>query len=58
MCWWLGDEVHSVVRAVVEVDRIARLTSYYHAPDVLEEVCRELELPYRAHGYGYWEQGA
>jgi RNA polymerase sigma-70 factor (ECF subfamily) len=56
--WWSGDEVHAVVRvgtAVVRVgtaeDRIARLRSYYHAPEVIAEICRELEVPFRTHGY-------
>ena len=51
MLWWVGEEVHSVVRAELAGERIARLTTYYHAPEVLSEVCRELAVPYRAHGY-------
>lgn len=49
--WWAGDEVHAVVRVEVEGDRISRLQSYYHAPEVLTEVCRELDVPFRTHGY-------
>jgi RNA polymerase sigma-70 factor (ECF subfamily) len=49
--WWSGDEVHAVVRVDVEGDRITRLRNYYHAPEVLTEVCRELEVPFRTHGY-------
>jgi RNA polymerase sigma-70 factor (ECF subfamily) len=49
--WWSGAEVHAVVRIQVEGDRIARLLNYYHAPEVLTEVCRELDLPFRTHGY-------
>jgi RNA polymerase sigma-70 factor (ECF subfamily) len=49
--WWSGDEVHSVVRVEVDGDRIARLRNYYHAPEVITEVCRELEVPFRTHGY-------
>jgi RNA polymerase sigma-70 factor (ECF subfamily) len=49
--WWSGDEVHAVVRVEVEGDRIARLRNYYHAPEVLTEVCRELAVPFRTHGY-------
>jgi RNA polymerase sigma-70 factor (ECF subfamily) len=49
--WWSGDEVHAVVRAVVAGDRIARLENYYHAPEVISEVCRELDVPFRTHGY-------
>jgi RNA polymerase sigma-70 factor (ECF subfamily) len=58
LAWWADGEVHTVVRVVLEGDRIAHLKSYYHAPEVLAEVCRELELPYRTHGYRYWSEGA
>ncbi len=49
--WWSGDEVHAVVRIEVEGDRIARLRSYYHSPEVVAEVCREIGVPFRTHGY-------
>ena len=49
--WWSGEEVHTLVRAEVVNDRIARLWNYYHAPDLLREVCRELGVPFRTHGY-------
>jgi RNA polymerase sigma-70 factor (ECF subfamily) len=49
--WWSGDEVHAVVRIDVSGERIARLRSYYHAPEVLTEIGRELEVPFRTHGY-------
>jgi RNA polymerase sigma-70 factor, ECF subfamily len=49
--WWSGDEVHAVVRVEVAADRIARLWNYYHAPELLNEVCSELGVPFRSHGY-------
>jgi len=49
--WWCGGEVHAVVRVEVDGDRIARLRNYYHAPEVITEVCRELDVPFRTHGY-------
>ena len=49
--WWSGDEVHAVVRVEVAGDRIARLHNYYHAPEVMTEVCRELDVPFHSHGY-------
>src|SRR5436190_1172240 len=49
--WWSGDEVHAIVRVEVDGDRIAQLLNYYHAPEVITEVCRELEIPFRTHGY-------
>lgn len=49
-----GDAVRAISRATVEGDRIARLRTYLHAPDVLAEICAELEVPFRASGYRYW----
>lgn len=49
--WWSGAEVHAVVRVEVASDRIARLWNYYHAPELLTEVCLELAVPFRTHGY-------
>jgi RNA polymerase sigma-70 factor, ECF subfamily len=51
LLWWSGDEVHAIVRVAVEGDRIAQLCNYYHAPELLTEVCRELGVPFRTHGY-------
>lgn len=51
MLWWSGGEVHAVVRIDLDGDRIARLRNYYHAPEVITEVCRELDVPFRTHGY-------
>ena len=49
--WWSGAEVHAVVRVEVSDDRIARLWNYYHAPELLSEVCLELAVPFCTHGY-------
>jgi len=49
--WWSGDEVHAVVRVELDGDPIARLRNYYHAPEVITEVCRQLDVPLRMHGY-------
>ncbi len=51
LLWWWAGEVHAVVRIEVQGDRVARMVDYHHAPDVLDEVCRELEVPFRTHGY-------
>lgn len=50
--WWSGAAVHAVVRVEVVGDCIARLVTYYHSPEVVSELCRELDVPYRTHGYG------
>jgi RNA polymerase sigma-70 factor (ECF subfamily) len=52
--WWSGEEVDAVVRVEVEADRVARLVDYRHAPEVMTEVCRELGVPFQAHGYRFW----
>jgi RNA polymerase sigma-70 factor, ECF subfamily len=57
LLWWWGAEVDTVVRVAVDGDRIARLTSYYHAPELLAEICRELGAPFRTHGRRYWQPG-
>jgi RNA polymerase sigma-70 factor (ECF subfamily) len=49
--WWSGDEVHALVRVELAGERVARLVNHYHAPELLTEVCRELEVPFRTHGY-------
>jgi RNA polymerase sigma-70 factor (ECF subfamily) len=51
LLWWWSGEVHAIVRVTVDGDRITQMRDYHHAPDVLTEVCRELEVPYRTHGY-------
>lgn len=51
LLWSIGDEVDAVVRVEVEGDRIARLRNYRHAPELSTEVCRELGVPLRTHGY-------
>lgn len=61
MLWWHDGAVHTIVRAVIAEapvpeghPQIARLVSYYHAPEVVEEVCRELGVPFQTHGHRYW----
>ena len=51
-----GDAVRAVARVEVEVegDAIRRVRNYFFAPDVIAEVCRELAVPFRVNGYGYW----
>lgn len=51
LLWWSGDEVHAVVRVALETERVARLYNYFHAPELLTELCRELDVPCCTHGY-------
>jgi len=49
-----GEAVRALARAQVEGDRIARLRYYFFTEDVLAEVCRELDVPFRRNGYRFW----
>jgi RNA polymerase sigma-70 factor (ECF subfamily) len=49
-----GEAVRAISRVELAGDRIARLRTYLHAPETLEELCRELQVPFRASGYRYW----
>jgi RNA polymerase sigma-70 factor, ECF subfamily len=51
LLWWIGDQVDAIVRVEVVGDKIARLRSYRHAPEVTTEVCRELGVPFTTHGH-------
>jgi RNA polymerase sigma-70 factor, ECF subfamily len=54
LLWWWGQEVHSVVRPLLSGDAVASLRNHHHAPELIAEVCGELNLPYRTHGYRFW----
>ena len=49
-----GDAVRAVARVEVDGDRLARVRNYFFTPDVIAEVCRELDVPFRVNGYRYW----
>ena len=55
---WYDHEQGPVVRDVVRIehddDRVATLRFYFFSPDVVGEVCGELNLPWRSNGYRYW----
>ena len=41
----------AVVRVELQGERIARLSNFRHAPELSLEVCHELGVPFRTHGY-------
>jgi RNA polymerase sigma-70 factor (ECF subfamily) len=47
-----GEHVRAITRAELSVDgdRIARLRNYFFTPEVIAELCGELDLPYRSNG--------
>jgi RNA polymerase sigma-70 factor (ECF subfamily) len=49
-----GEAVRAISRATLAGERIAHLSTYLHAPDVLAEICAELGVPFRSSGYRYW----
>jgi RNA polymerase sigma-70 factor, ECF subfamily len=49
-----GPKVRDVVRFDFDRDRIARIRYHFFSPDVLAEVCAELEVPWQSNGYRYW----
>lgn len=49
-----GPMVRTIMTAEVEDDRISRVRNYFFSPQVIEEVCSDLRLPYRVNGYRYW----
>ena len=55
--WFLhddGEAVRAISRVTVEGDKISRMATYMHTPEVLAEICAELQVPYRSSGYRYW----
>lgn len=48
------DAVRNVARIETEPDGISLIRHYFFAPDVIAEVCRELDVPFRTNGYRYW----
>lgn len=49
-----GESVRAISRVELDGDSIARLRVYLHSPEVLAEICAELDVPFRASGYRYW----
>lgn len=49
-----GEFVRAVTRVDPDGDRVSRLQNYFFTPDLVEDVCGELGLPFRANGYRWW----
>lgn len=57
LAWWPhadGEAVRAFSLVDCEDDRIARMRTYFHTPEAIAEVCRELGLPCRTSGYRFW----
>lgn len=52
-----GEAVRAITRVEVSDGRIIGLRNYFFTPDLIAEVCEELELPFRSNGYRWWLPG-
>jgi RNA polymerase sigma-70 factor (ECF subfamily) len=50
-----GEAVRAITRVESSEDKLARVRNYFYTPDVLGEICGELNVPFRANGYRYWK---
>jgi RNA polymerase sigma-70 factor (ECF subfamily) len=49
-----GEAVRALTRVEADGDRLTRVRNYFYTPDVLAEICAELQVPFRSNGYRYW----
>src|SRR5438128_1686913 len=50
-----GEAVRAITRVEADGDRLTRVRNYFYTPDVLGEICAELQVPFRSNGYRYWK---
>jgi RNA polymerase sigma-70 factor, ECF subfamily len=58
LAWWRhqdGEAVRGFSLLDCEGDRIAAMRTYFHTPEALAELCRELGVPCRRNGYRFWQ---
>ncbi|MFL5356098.1 RNA polymerase sigma factor [Archangium sp.] len=46
-----GEAVRAINRIETGDSRVSRVQNYFFTPDLIADVCRELEVPYRVNGY-------
>ena len=54
LCWWLDegvDSVRAIVRVEIDGDRVCRMRTFMHSPELLVEVGAELGVPVVTTGY-------
>jgi len=51
-----GEAVRAISRVEADGDRLTRVRNYFYTPDVLAEICAELQVPFRSNGYRYWKE--
>jgi RNA polymerase sigma-70 factor (ECF subfamily) len=47
--------VRAITRFEADGDRLTRVRNYFYTPDVLAEICAELQIPFRSNGHRYWK---
>lgn len=52
-----GAAVRAVTRLDLEADGVARLRNYFFNPELVAEVCRELDVPFRLNGHRWFLPG-
>ena len=52
-----GEYVRAIDRLELDGDRVARVRNYFFTPDVIAEVCAELDVPCRSNGYMFSVEG-
>ena len=50
-----GEAVRAITRVEADGNRLTRVRNYFYTPDVLAEICAELQVPFRSNGYRYWK---
>jgi RNA polymerase sigma-70 factor (ECF subfamily) len=57
LAWWQhenGEAVRAFSLLEHEGDRISRMRTYFHTPEAIAELCKELGLPCRTNGHRFW----
>jgi RNA polymerase sigma-70 factor (ECF subfamily) len=57
LAWWQhegGEAVRAFSLVDCDGDRISSMRTFFHTPEAVAEVCRELGLPFRTNGYRFW----
>jgi len=49
-----GEAVRAITRVEGADEKLTRVRNYFYTPDVLAEVCAELQVPFRSNGVRYW----
>jgi RNA polymerase sigma-70 factor, ECF subfamily len=55
--WYMhrdGEALRNLARIETSSRRISLVRHYFFAPDVIAEVCQELDAPFRTNGYRDW----